>query len=88
MAVKIRCYGKVQGVFYRASTKSEAEDLGITGWVINEPDGTVLIHAEGAQDSLKKLIEWTKKGPDFAVVRNVVSWPENDEGFEGFEIRR
>ena len=49
MAVRIRVYGKVQGVFYRATTKTVADDLGLTGWVKNEADGSVTIIAEGSK---------------------------------------
>ena len=47
MAVKIKVFGKVQGVFYRATTKSVADDLRLTGWVRNEADGSVSIIAQG-----------------------------------------
>ncbi|MEQ9306708.1 MAG: acylphosphatase [Marinoscillum sp.] len=86
MALHIRCYGKVQGVFFRASTKNEADNLGVTGWVRNEPDGTVMIHAEG--ERVKELLEWTKKGPQFAVVKSVEFTEVDDKGMESFEIRR
>jgi acylphosphatase len=50
MALQIRVWGKVQGVFYRASAKQEADKLGIRGTVKNEPDGSVVIQAEGSED--------------------------------------
>lgn len=88
MAIGIRCYGKVQGVFYRASTKNQAEDLQVCGWVLNEPEGTVLIHAEGEEKALKALLKWAKKGPEFARVDKIESWEKPDEAFDSFEIRR
>jgi acylphosphatase len=63
--------GKVQGVFYRASTVEKAIELGLKGFAQNLPDGRVLIEAEGHQESLQKLFEWCKKGPSRAVVTNV-----------------
>lgn len=88
MALAIRCFGKVQGVFYRASTKSEAENLNLTGWVKNEPEGTVLVHAEGDDESLRKLAKWCEEGPQFAEVKLVEAWEQPDEGFDSFEIRQ
>lgn len=86
MAIGIRCFGKVQGVFFRASTKSKADDLGVKGWVQNELEGTVLIHAEGSSAGLVNLLEWCKNGPQFARVIRVESWEEVDEDFTSFEI--
>ncbi|MEO9477347.1 MAG: acylphosphatase [Cyclobacteriaceae bacterium] len=87
IAIKIRCYGKVQGVFFRVSTKSQADELGVTGWVRNEPDGSVLIHAEGEGDVLNRLVAWSKKGPQFARVSSVEQEGSTPEGFDSFEIR-
>ena len=84
----MRVYGKVQGVFFRATTKTTADDLKLTGWVRNEPDGSVSIHAEGEEKQTHKLFEWCKEGPQFAKVANIERWEEPDEGFETFEIRR
>ncbi len=86
MAVKIKVIGKVQGVFFRASTKNTAENLRLTGWVINEPDGSVSIHAEGKKTD--ELINWSKSGPEFARVDDLEVWEVPDEGFTTFEIRR
>lgn len=63
--------GKVQGVFFRASTRETAQKLGIRGWVRNLSDGTVETVAEGDSDALEKFIDWCKKGPESAVVTDV-----------------
>lgn len=84
---KIQVFGKVQGVFYRASTKTEADNLGLSGWVRNEPDGTVLIEVEGAEDKIETFVEWCKKGPQFANVTSVSVEEIDVEGMEGFEVR-
>lgn len=86
-AIEIRCSGKVQGVFFRVSTKSKAEEIGITGWVKNEFDGSVLIYAEGSKESLQELLEWCKKGPLLAEVSNVEVKEVVPEGFKSFEIK-
>lgn len=64
--------GKVQGVFFRASTKIQADQLGITGWVRNLPDGSVEVLACGHQDSVQQLHTWLKHGPDLAVVNQLI----------------
>lgn len=86
MAVKIKVFGKVQGVFYRATTKSVADDLRLTGWVRNEADGSVSIIAQG--DRVNELVEWTKTGPQFAIVDRQEVEEVPDEDFDSFEIRR
>jgi acylphosphatase len=64
--------GKVQGVFYRASTKDKANELGIKGWVKNMPDGNVEVLATGNKDQLKSFIEWCGRGPKQAIVSDVI----------------
>ena len=68
---KIKVSGKVQGVFYRASTKQMADLLGIKGFVRNEPDETVYIEAEGDEEVLVKFIQWCHHGPERAQVTYV-----------------
>ena len=60
--VQLFVRGRVQGVFFRASTQREARRLGISGWVKNRPDGAVEILAEGEEDGLKELIAWANRG--------------------------
>lgn len=84
----IRVYGRVQGVFYRQSTKNKADELNLAGFVRNEPDGSVLIEAEGDAKALYELQEWTKKGPPFASV-NYIEVTEGDwQNLKGFVIQR
>lgn len=66
--VSIRIYGRVQGVFFRASTREKAQELHIRGNVRNEDDGSVAIEAEGDDDAIAKFIEWCGKGPQLARV--------------------
>lgn len=87
VSVNIYVSGIVQGVFYRAYTRSKARSLGLTGWVKNLPDGRVQIFAEGKEDSIKKLIDWCKVGPSHAVVEDVkVEWLEYCGKYKTFDI--
>lgn len=78
--VHLHVRGRVQGVFFRASTQREARRLGLTGWVKNRPDSSVEILAEGEEDALKELISWANHGPTAARVDRVdVRW----RGYQG-----
>ncbi len=63
--------GRVQGVFYRASTMDTARALGLTGWVKNMMDGSVELEAQGPDDKVEKLIIWLNEGPPHARVEHV-----------------
>jgi acylphosphatase len=69
--LKIKIYGDVQGVFFRDSAQREAKALSLTGFVRNEPDGSVLIEAEGEEANLKEFLKWCKEGPKAARVNKV-----------------
>ena len=69
--LKIRVFGKVQGVFYRATAKQKASELGIYGWVRNEPDGSVTIWAEGEQALVERMASWSKKGSSYSRVDRI-----------------
>lgn len=85
--VHIWVSGKVQGVWYRATTVEEAKKLGLTGWVRNLPDGRVEIVAEGPRESLERLIAWCHEGPPLAVVDEVkVVWEPYTGEFANFSI--
>jgi acylphosphatase len=79
--------GRVQGVYYRASAKHKAEELGISGFVKNQPDGSVYIEAEGQMAQLSALIDWCKIGPSHARVENVHFVPGDVMDFKGFAIK-
>ena len=80
--------GKVQGVFYRATAKDIANELGISGWIKNTKEGYVEVMASGKDESLKKFTDWCKQGPSKAVVTDVIVTPQPDENFNGFQITR
>ena len=78
--------GKVQGVFYRASTKAVADQLGIKGYVTNEPNGNVFIAAEGDDVSLEMFMDWCNEGPEDAVVTSVESNEGELKNYRNFEV--
>lgn len=85
---KVRVYGIVQGVFFRANTKRVADSLGLSGYVRNMPDGSVEAVFEGDKDSVEKAIEWCRKGPPLAVVEKVeVEWEPYKGEYKGFYIK-
>lgn len=81
-------FGKVQGVWYRASAEEQAKTLGLTGWVRNTPDGRVEIVAQGKEVALQTFKNWCQKGPRLAHVSRIEETKELIiEHFKTFEIR-
>lgn len=80
--------GRVQGVYYRQSTKETAQELGITGTVKNLPNGNVQITATGTTEQLHQLIAWCKQGPPRARVSSVQVEEIAPHAFFGFSIER
>ncbi|OMH40115.1 acylphosphatase [Desulfurobacterium indicum] len=79
--------GKVQGVGYRAFTRSKAKALGLKGFVRNLPDGRVEVVAEGDEEKLEKLLDYLRQGPFFADVKDVKYTYSDYRGvYEDFEI--
>ena len=87
-SISIKAIGKVQGVWYRASTQKEAIKLGLNGFVRNEPDGSVYIEATGEEEALNTFIKWCKRGPELAHVTEIVVTDILNEYKDGFAIRR
>lgn len=85
---QIQIQGKVQGVWYRASTQRQARKLGLVGYVQNELDGSVFAVAQGNKESLQALVAWCKEGPPFARVDKVIITEVEAQQFEDFEVRR
>jgi len=87
--VELRVTGRVQGVFYRVSTRQEGMRLALTGWVRNLEDGSVEVVAEGPRSDLESLVKWCRQGPPQASVTEVrAQWSEASGEFTGFEVRR
>jgi len=84
----IRVTGKVQGVFFRQSTKEKADELGLCGFVRNEDDGSVYLEAEGEKAQLEKMIDWCRRGPSRARVDSVHTEEKNLEHDRDFNVRR
>lgn len=79
--------GRVQGVFFRDTTRRRAEGAGVAGWVRNTPDGTVEAVFEGDPDAVEQLVEFARRGPSGAEVVSVDITEEEPEGLVGFEVR-
>ncbi len=69
--LKIKVFGKVQGVYYRATAVEKAKQYGIRGFVRNELDGSVYIEAEGDEVNLHLYVEWCRTGSALAVVEKL-----------------
>lgn len=84
--IKIKVYGIVQGVFFRYTTRKVARRLDLTGYVKNMPDGSVYIEAEGSQDKLLELLDFSKQGPKHAQVEKVEhEFTQPTYKFKGFD---
>jgi acylphosphatase len=80
--------GQVQGVFFRDSTREKAEQLGLTGWVKNLPDGRVEALFEGPSEKVREMVRWCKEGPSHAEVEDVDAEFEASQGsLTSFEVR-
>ena len=87
MTVHVIISGKVQGVWYRASTKQMADQIGITGWVRNTSEGNVEAMFEGEENLVNEMINWCNKGPSLAKVDNVIiEKMGTKEDFDSFKI--
>jgi DNA ligase D-like protein (predicted 3'-phosphoesterase) len=77
----------VQGVGFREAALGTARQLGVLGWVRNEDDGSVLVHAEGAEEAVESLLAFLRDGPPAASVAELEVEPVKDEGHEQFAVR-
>ena len=80
--------GKVQGVYYRATAKEKANELGIKGWIKNAPGGHVEIMAAGNKEELEKFIGWCRRGPKHAEVSDIIVTTREEQYFSNFTIKR
>ena len=85
---KLRIRGRVQGVWYRASTRQKAQELGLSGFVRNEADGSVYAEAEGEEAALQAFIRWCRQGPEQAQVVAVEVEEAALQGYTTFDIQR
>ena len=83
---RVIVHGRVQGVFYRDTTRRMAEARGIAGWVRNNPDGSVEAVFEGDPDAVDELVRFAHEGPRGAVVERVEVFEEESEGLTDFTV--
>lgn len=89
IARDVRVTGRVQGVFFRASTRERAEAAGVAGWVRNDPDGSVRVHLEGAEEAVTDVLQWIRGGgPPRARVDGLEVTEAVVSGTPGFEVAR
>ena len=79
--------GRVQGVFYRATTRETARERGVDGWVRNLDDGRVEAVFEGPEEAVEAMVEWGHEGSPQARVDDVEVSYGDPEGHDGFEVR-
>ncbi len=86
--VRVRVSGRVQGVFFRASTAQMANDLGLAGWVKNRCDGSVEALFEGDAVLVNNAVSWCREGPRSALVTELKSQEEEPLGdMSGFSVK-
>jgi acylphosphatase len=86
IARHVRITGQVQGVFFRAWTRDQARELGVSGWVRNCGDGSVEAHVEGEEGAVEELVGRLRHGPPSARVEDVRVEHADREGFREFEL--
>jgi len=87
LTVNIKITGKVQGVGFRYFVLRQAQELGITGWVSNKPNGDVEALVQGEKADLEQFVAKVKEGPSFSRVEDVsLNWLNKAEQYFGFEI--
>jgi len=84
--LNISIRGKVQGVFFRLTTKAVADQVGVRGFVVNLKDGSVYIEAEGDDFALDSLLEFCEEGPEGAIVESVEIEEGELKSFSNFEV--
>jgi acylphosphatase len=84
---RVVVHGRVQGVFFRDSTRRHAESRGVSGWVTNRPDGAVEAVLEGEAEDVDALVGFAREGPRGADVEEIEVTDEEPEGLSGFEVR-
>jgi len=87
-AFKATVFGRVQGVWFRDSTRNKASKLNVAGWVKNMPDGSVYLEAEGEEEELKLFEKWLHSGSPMSRVDKVdLNWIEPSKSYDSFEMR-
>jgi acylphosphatase len=84
--IHIKIYGRVQGVWFRKWAQSKAQELGISGWVKNESNGSLSLQAEGNEAGLSRLVEECHEGPEKAIITDLTTKDIASVEDEGFNI--
>ena len=84
---RVIVHGRVQGVFFRDTTRRMARSRGLGGWVRNTPDGTVEAVFEGEGEAVESMVRWSRDGPRGAVVERLEVTDEEPQGLAEFRIR-
>jgi acylphosphatase len=84
---RVIAHGRVQGVFFRDTTRSQARTRGVSGWASNRPDGTVEAVFEGDPDAVEGMVRLAREGPGHAQVDRLEVFEEKPEGLVDFRIR-
>ena len=87
LARRVVAHGRVQGVFFRDSTRREAERRGVAGWIRNADDGTVEAWFEGDDEAVDALVEFARSNPGSSEVERLDVEDAEPEGFSGFDVR-
>lgn len=80
-------HGLVQGVYFRDSMRSEAQNLSISGWVRNRSDGAVEAVVQGKPDCVDAIVRWARRGPQYAQVESIEIKP-HEGNYASFEVIR
>lgn len=84
MRRRVVVHGRVQGVFFRDTTRRLALEAGVAGWVRNTWEGTVEAAFEGSPEAVERLVAFVHRGPSGALVERVEVFEEDEEGLTGF----
>jgi acylphosphatase len=84
---RIVIHGRVQGVFFRDTTRRQASARGVAGWVRNLPDGTVEALFEGDPEAVEAMVAFCREGPRGARVNRVEMSKADPEGLSDFQVR-
>ncbi len=85
----VRVTGRVQGVWFRQSTKLTADKFGVVGWVRNNPDRSVEAVFEGGRSAVQSVLDWCQHGPELAVVELLeIDWQHATGEFDQFQVLR
>jgi acylphosphatase len=83
---RVVVHGRVQGVFFRDSTRRAARAHGVAGWAVNRDDGAVEAVFEGPAEAVAAMVEFAAEGPPDALVERIETYHEDPEGLRGFPI--